>query len=48
MTINLFILVLALVFLLIAALKVPEPAPHGPSWGWLGMFLWLLSVILKS
>ncbi len=44
-TINLFIMVLALVFLLLAALKVPEPERY-PSWGWLGMFFWLLSVVI--
>jgi len=45
-TLHLFVFVLALVFLLIAALKVPEP-PRCPSWGWLGAFLALLSLILK-
>jgi hypothetical protein len=30
-----------------AALKIPEP-PRVPQFGWLGMFFWLLSLILRT
>jgi hypothetical protein len=43
MSINLFLLVLALVALALAAFKAPE-FPR-VTWGWLGMFLWMLTVI---
>jgi hypothetical protein len=45
-TINLFLMVLALVLLLCAAVRVPEPSRV--SFGWLGMFCWLLSLILTK
>jgi hypothetical protein len=43
MSVNLFLQVLALVALALAAFN----APGHPriSWGWLGMFLWMLTVI---
>ena len=44
-TLNLFVIVLGLVCLLLAATKAPEPVRV--SWGWLGMFLWLLSLVVK-
>ncbi len=44
-TLQLFIVVLALVSLLLATAKVPE-LPR-VSWGWLGLFLWLLSSLMK-
>ena len=44
MTVNLFLQVLALVLLLLAGLNVPAPPRF--SLGWLGMFCWLLSMIL--
>lgn len=40
MTISVFLLVLALVFLVLAAAKVPE-LPR-LSWGWAGLALWIL------
>lgn len=43
MTLNLFMQVLALVALVLAAAKSPE-FPH-ISWGWLGMALWMLTVV---
>jgi hypothetical protein len=41
MTLTLFVQVLALVFLVVAAAKLPE-LPH-LSWGWAGLALWLLA-----
>ena len=43
-TIHLFLTVLALVFLLLAATRVPE---RYVSYGWMGMFLWLLTLLVK-
>jgi steroid 5-alpha reductase family enzyme len=43
MSINIFLQVLALVFLVLAALKTPEPAKL--SFGWAGMALWMLTII---
>lgn len=43
MTLKLFLFVLALVLLLLAALKVPEP--RWLSFGWMGVFLLALSQI---
>ncbi len=45
MTINLFLMVLSLVLLLLAALKVPEHPRV--SFGWLGLFLWMLVQVLR-
>ena len=42
----LVIQIVALVCLLLAALGVPVRAPI--AWGWLGMFLWLLSLMLGT
>lgn len=43
-----FIQLAALVFLFFAAFNL-FPRPTGkPSWGWLGMFLWLLSLMLGA
>lgn len=44
MTLSLFILVLALVLLVLAAGKCPE-LPH-LSFGWAGMALWMLATVL--
>ena len=43
MSINLFLQVLALVFLVLAAIKTPEPTKL--SYGWAGMALWLLTIV---
>lgn len=43
-TLPLFLQVLGLVLLLLAGLKVPEHPRF--SFGWLGMFFWLLSIVL--
>jgi hypothetical protein len=43
-TVNLFLMVLALVLLLLAAVRVPEPARV--SFGWLGLFCWLLATVI--
>ena len=43
-TLNLFILVLALVLLVLAALKTPEPTRL--SFGWAGMALWLITLVV--
>ncbi len=45
MTINLFLVVLAIVLVLLAALKTPEHPRV--SFGWLGLFCWLLSMAIK-
>jgi hypothetical protein len=44
MTISLFFTVLALVLLLLAALDVPA---KWVSYGWAGLFFWLLSTIVR-
>ncbi len=44
MTLNTFLVVLAFVLLVLAALKTPEPARV--SFGWAGMALWRLTVVL--
>ena len=44
MTIQLFLMVLALVCLLLAAIGVNPPRV---SLGWLGLFCWLLSATLR-
>jgi hypothetical protein len=41
------LLVAAAVFLAFAAFNVPSPSPR-LIWGWLGMFLWCLSILLPS
>jgi hypothetical protein len=46
-TVNLFIQVLALVLLLLAALKIPNPEPARVNLGWMGLFFWLLSITIK-
>lgn len=44
MTLQAFMIVLAAVFLALAAIKLPEP-PH-LSYGWAGMFIWMVTVLL--
>ena len=44
MTLNTFLVVLAFVFLVLAALKTPEPSRL--SFGWAGMSLWMLTIVL--
>jgi hypothetical protein len=43
MNLNTFLLVLALVMLVLAAVKCPEPPRL--SFGWAGMSLWMLTVV---
>ena len=43
-TINLFLIVLAFVLLVLAAVKCPEPPRI--SFGWAGMALWMLTIVL--
>ncbi len=43
MTLNVFLQVLALVFLVLAAIKTPEPPRL--CYGWAGMALWMLTII---
>ena len=43
-TIPLFLMVLALVLLLLAASNISHPRVN---FGWLGLFLWLLATILR-
>ncbi len=45
MNLNSFLLVLSLVLLLLAALKTPEPARV--SFGWMGLFLWMLLQVIR-
>jgi hypothetical protein len=45
MTISLFVMVLGMVFLMLAGLKVPEHPRV--SFGWLGLFFWLLATTIK-
>jgi hypothetical protein len=45
MTINLFLMVLALVLLLLAGLNVPSSLRI--NLGWFGMFFWLLSLVIR-
>ena len=42
MSLQAFMVVLAAVFLFLAAVKVPEPA--WLTWGWAGMFIWMVSI----
>lgn len=44
MTLNTFLVALAFVLLVLAAVKCPEP-PHC-SFGWTGMAIWMLQVVL--
>lgn len=44
MSINTFLIVLAFVFLVLAAVKCPEPSRL--SFGWAGMALWMLTIVL--
>ena len=44
MTINLFLQVLALALLLLAGVNVGHPRAN---LGWLGMFCWLLSIVIR-
>jgi hypothetical protein len=39
---------IALVCLLFAAFNLFPPAQGRPVWGWLGMFLWLLSLMVSG
>jgi hypothetical protein len=43
MSLNVFLQVLALVLLVLAAVKCPEP--QRCSFGWAGMALWLLTIV---
>lgn len=40
--------VAALVCLLFAAFNLFTAPPNKPVWGWLGMFLWLLSLMITG
>jgi hypothetical protein len=46
MSVKIFLLVLALVLLLLAAVKIPEPSRL--SYGWTGLAIWLLVAMLLS
>ena len=46
MSLHLFLLVLDLVLLVLAAVKCPEPAHL--SFGWAGMALWLLTLVFRG
>ena len=38
----------ALLFLCFAAFNLFTSPPNKPVWGWLGMFLWLLSLMVSA
>jgi hypothetical protein len=38
----------ALACLLFAAFNLFQAPPNKPVWGWLGMFLWLLSLMISG
>ncbi len=40
--------ILALMCLAFAALGMFSGPPSRPAWGWLGLFLWLLSLMVTS
>jgi hypothetical protein len=40
--------IVALVCLLFAAFNLFTAPPNKPVWGWLGMFLWLLSLMVSE
>lgn len=44
MTVNTFLVVLAFVLLALSAFKCPEPSRL--SFGWAGMALWMLTIVL--
>jgi len=46
--ITLVIQVAALVCLFFAAFRLFQSPPSKPDWGWLGMFLWLLSLMVRG
>ena len=48
MNIILIIQIIALVCLLFAAFNLFPPPKGRPIWGWLGMFLWLLSLMIGT
>lgn len=49
MSIGILVLQLAaLACLLFAALRWLQGPPNRPDWGWLGMFLWLLSLMVSG
>lgn len=44
----LIIQIIALVCLFFAAFNLFQAPPNRPVWGWLGMFLWLLSQMVSG
>jgi len=46
--ITLVIQIAALICLLFAAFNLFQAPPNKPNWGWLGMFLWLLSLMVSG
>lgn len=44
MSVNTFLVVLAFVFLVLAAVNCPSPSRL--SFGWAGMALWMLTIVL--
>jgi hypothetical protein len=48
MNLTFIIQFIALICLFFAALNLFPPPQGRPVWGWLGMFLWLLSLMLGS
>ena len=40
--------IIALVCLAFAAFNLFQSPPNKPVWGWLGMFLWLLSLMVSG
>ena len=46
--VTLVIQIAALICLLFAAFNLFQAPPNKPVWGWLGMFLWLLSLMVSG
>jgi hypothetical protein len=46
--VTLIIQIAALLCLLFAAFRLFQSPPSKPDWGWLGMFLWLLSLMVSG
>lgn len=44
----LIIQLVALVCLFLQAFRLAQGPPNRPDWGWLGMFLWLLSLMISG
>lgn len=46
--IPLILQIFAAIFLAFAAFNLFQAPPNRPNWGWLGMFLWLISLMVSG